>query len=129
MAFSKLVFSKHNIFSRIRGSDNYFIVNLLARNADILTPEKADEIVNKDYTDISEYREKGYLVEEDEEGRLYRSRYLDFLDSRDNSEVPWLTHGSMHYYQLTDKGRAEPPHEAWSNWRQLWLLEGYPELE
>ena len=47
----------------------------------------------------------------------------------DKSEVPWLTQGSMRYYRLTDKGRAEPPHEAWFNWRQLWLLEGYPELE
>ena len=47
----------------------------------------------------------------------------------DESEVPWLTEGSMRYYRLTDKGRADPPHEAWFNWRQLWLLEGYPELE
>ena len=50
-------------------------------------------------------------------------------ESMDLSEVPWLTEGTMRYYRLTDKGGAEPPHEAWMNWRQLWLLEGYPELE
>ncbi len=47
----------------------------------------------------------------------------------EKSEVPWLSEGVMRYYRLTDKGRAEPLHEAWMNWRQLWLLEGYPELE
>jgi hypothetical protein len=50
-------------------------------------------------------------------------------ESIEKSEVPWLSEGVMRYYRLTDKGRAEPPHEAWFNWRQLWLLEGYPELE
>ena len=50
-------------------------------------------------------------------------------ESIEESEVPWLSEGVMRYYRLTDKGRTEPPHEAWFNWRQLWLLGGYPELE
>ena len=50
-------------------------------------------------------------------------------ESIEKSEVPWLSEGVMRYYQLTDKGRAEPLHPAWFNWRQLWLLEGYPALE
>ena len=50
-------------------------------------------------------------------------------ESIEESEVPWLTEGIMRYYRLTDKGRAEPPHPAWLNWRELWLIEGYPELE
>jgi len=49
-------------------------------------------------------------------------------ESIEKSEVPWLTEGVMRYYRLTAKGGAAPPHEAWSNWRRLWLLEGYPEL-
>ena len=49
--------------------------------------------------------------------------------SMEESEVPWLTEGSIRYYRLTDSGRAEPPHAAWFNWRAVWLLEGYPELE
>lgn len=82
-----MYFSKHNIFSKIRDSQNYFIINLLSRNADILTPEKAHEVESGKYTDIEEYREKGYLIEEQEEKRLYRQRYLDFLDARESSEV------------------------------------------
>jgi len=82
-----MYFSKHNIFSKIRDSQNYFIINPLSRNADILTPEKAHEIESGKYTNIEEYREKGYLIDEQEEKRLYRQRYLDFLDARESSEV------------------------------------------
>ena len=89
-----LVFSHHNIFGKMRDSENWFILNPLSKNADILTPEKAREIADKNYTDIEEYAAKGYLVEPDEEERLYRNAYLDFLDERDSNEaqiffVPW----------------------------------------
>jgi len=49
-------------------------------------------------------------------------------ESMDESEAPWLSEGVIRYYRLTDKGRAEPAHEAWVNWRQVWQEEGYPEL-
>lgn len=49
-------------------------------------------------------------------------------ESIEESEVPWLSEGVVRYYQLTDKGRVEPPHDAWVNWRALWLVEGYPEV-
>ena len=50
-------------------------------------------------------------------------------ESMDLSEVPWLTEGTMRYYRLTDKGRAEPLEEAWFNWRSVWQEKGYPALE
>jgi len=87
-------YSKYNIFSKIRDSENYFILNLLTGNADILTPGDADKIEEirrgepdqeKDF--IFELTEKGYLIEETEEIKLYRSRYLDFIDSRDRDEI------------------------------------------
>ena len=89
-------FSKHNIFSKIVDSNNYFIVNPLSGNADILTAEKAEEIKNGKFSDTDEYVEKGYLVEEDQEKKVFNSAYLDFLDNRDDSEiqiffVPWYT--------------------------------------
>ncbi len=87
-------YSKYNILSRIRDSENYFIVNLLSGNADIISPSEADRIesIRKgDYkTDDSfaeELAEKGYLLEESEENRLYREKYLDYLDSRDEDEI------------------------------------------
>ncbi len=56
-----LQFSQHNIFSRIAGSDDYYLVNLLSGNADILSKEKAEEILEHRYTDVDEYVSKGYL--------------------------------------------------------------------
>ena len=44
----------------------------------------------------------------------------------EESEVPHLSEGVVRYYRLTDEGRAEPAHEAWTNWRKVWLTEGYP---
>lgn len=87
-------FSKYNIFSRIRNSENYFLVNILTGSADILSKEKASEIISGSYTDVEEYIEKGYLIEEVKEKELYNSRYLDFIDEREKDEiqiffVPW----------------------------------------
>jgi uncharacterized protein len=89
-----MTLSKHNIFSRIADSDEYFIVNLLSGNADILTAEQAQEVLDGRITNTSEFVEKGYLCDEAEETRLFRKRYADFIDGRDKDEVqiffvPW----------------------------------------
>lgn len=87
-------YSKYNIFSKIRDSENFFIINLLSGNADILSIADAEkmellrkgEIVNdKDFT--LELLEKGYMAEETDESKLYRKRYFDFIDSRDKDEI------------------------------------------
>jgi len=86
-------YSKFNIFSRIRDSENYFIINLLTGNADILSVDdarKVEMIKSGKKTDddfMSELIEKGYLIDETEETRIYRERYLDFIDSRDRDEI------------------------------------------
>jgi len=88
-----MIFSRHNIFSQITGSDNYFIVNLLNGSADILSPEEGRYIL-----DIKEGRpvpkkfhtqlvQQGYLVDEKEEEQLFRSKYLDFIDHCSGDEV------------------------------------------
>jgi uncharacterized protein len=87
-------YSRYNIFSKIRNSENYFIVNLLSGNADILNSDEAKNIeaikngssVQSDEL-ASELTEKGYLMNETEEASLFRSRYLDFIDSRDKDEI------------------------------------------
>lgn len=89
-----MYFSKYNIFGKLKGSDNYFLLNPLTNNADILTPQKAGEIFEGSYSDTDEYIQKGYLIDEKEEQRLYKLKYLDFIEERDNSEVqiffvPW----------------------------------------
>jgi uncharacterized protein len=87
-------YSKYNIFSKIRDSENYFIINLLSGNADIVSIADAEklELIRKgekipDHEFTRELTEKGYLIEEAEESRLYRNRYLDFIDSRDKDEI------------------------------------------
>jgi uncharacterized protein len=89
----EMIYSKHNIFSRITGSDNFFIVNLLSGNADILNPAEGkmlhDFLGGKELpTELHQrMKELGYLVDEKEEERLYRSMYLDFIDTRDGDEL------------------------------------------
>ena len=89
-----MIFSKHNIFSKIKDSENFFIVNLLTGNADIVNPNDAEKInaINNskpvaDDRFMAELVEKGYLVDENEEARLYRNKYLDFVDSRNDDEI------------------------------------------
>mgnify|MGYP001791550841 CR=1 FL=1 len=89
-----MIYSRYNIFSKIRDSENYFIMNLLTGSADILSPDDAEKVfeVQKDYNGyyddfVRELAGKGYLMDSDEETRLYRKKYLDFIDSRDNDEI------------------------------------------
>lgn len=87
-------YSRYNIFSRVRDSENYFILNLLSGNADILGTEDAAKLEliktgnSESYSDFAaELTEKGYLMDETEESALYRKKYLDFIDSRDKDEI------------------------------------------
>lgn len=83
------MYSKHNIFSKIRNSDNYFIINLLSKNADILKPALAESYREGALNDaeLQAFREKGYVVEEEAEAALFKREYLDFIEARDTSEV------------------------------------------
>ncbi len=81
------IFSRHNVFSRLRNSESGFIVNLLSRNADILEPERVRQIAAGRYGDEEELAVKGYLVDPEEELGRYRRAYLDFLAARERSEV------------------------------------------
>ena len=88
-----MIYSKHNIFSKIKDSENYFIVNLLSGNADILNSDEGKMLQNfHDGNDLpiellENLTEKAYFVDKIEEEKLYRSKYLDFIDSRDDDEI------------------------------------------
>ena len=101
-----MYFSKYNIFSKIRNSEDYYLVNLLSGNADILRNDKAQEIISGQYTDIQEYIDKGYLIDEKEEKKIYMNKYLEFIENRDKDEiqiffVPWYAcnFGCSYCYQ------------------------------
>lgn len=87
-------FSRYNIFSGIRDSENSFILNLLTGNADILSPDEAEKMhylrqgnpISDDLF-LQEATEKGYLISPEAETRMYNARYLDFLDAREKDEI------------------------------------------
>jgi uncharacterized protein len=88
-----MIKSKHNIVSKVLDSDQYFAVNLLSGNADFLSEAEAEALVsaeeekNVDSGLQQDMKEKGYLISPDDEKKLYRNRYFDFVDQRDDEEV------------------------------------------
>lgn len=89
-------YSEHNIFSKIADSDHYYLVNPLSGQADILEPEEAANYKEKNLNNAEEFINKGYLVDPAKEQKLYRKKYLSFIDDRDNDEVqlfftPWYS--------------------------------------
>jgi uncharacterized protein len=87
-------YSKYNIFSKIKDSESYFIINLLSGNADIIGIDDAKKIealrnleLLTDSPFHKELIEKGYLSDEQNEKKLYNEKYLDFIDSRDKDEI------------------------------------------
>lgn len=81
-----MILSKHNIFSRIHGTNEYFIVNLLSGNADILDEATAKAMQANDFFN-SDFVEKGYVVDEEDEKKRYSQAYNRFIQERDQDEV------------------------------------------
>lgn len=88
-----MIKSKHNIVSTVAGSENFFVVNLLSGNADLLTKEEADRLTGEGLEQTEnpkldqELAGNGYLTTSDNEKKLFRNRYFDFIDQRDEEEV------------------------------------------
>lgn len=88
-----MIKSKHNIVSKVLDTDQYFSVNLLSGNADLLTQEEGAALL--DYKDgsnidpeiLQNLSDKGYLVTAESENKKYRNSYFDFVDQRDDEEV------------------------------------------
>jgi len=84
--------SNSNIVSQIDHSDNYFIVNLLTGNADIMTEEEFTALTKIEPR--QEFISKGYITTAEIERQLTITQYLNFIDSRATDEiqiffVPW----------------------------------------
>jgi uncharacterized protein len=80
-------YSKYNMFSKMRGSGNHFLLNLLSGNTDILAPQEAAAYEERRIADPAPYIEKGYIVEEAAEEAAFRKAYLEFLDRRETDEI------------------------------------------
>ncbi len=79
--------SKHNIIGKLADSENWYIVNPLSRNADIITSETADTLTNGSYTNADELLEKGYIVDAAAEDKTFKAEYLSFIDNRETDEI------------------------------------------
>lgn len=79
--------SRFNIISAIKDSDKYFVVNLLSQNADILSKEEWKLLNSEDGLMRQEFIEAGYVVDLVEEEKMYKKKYLDFIDTRSTDEV------------------------------------------
>ncbi len=79
--------SKYTIFSKLKDSTNWFIINLLTGEADILDESTGESIQNGDFPDPQPYIEKGYIMDPREEEKLFKSRYLDFKEQQEKSET------------------------------------------
>ncbi|MBN1115830.1 MAG: radical SAM protein [Bacteroidales bacterium] len=79
--------SKHNIISRIADSDKYFIINPLYKEADILNRKEYDKLYHPEAIQNQDLINRGYISDPVEENRLYKQKYLEFLDARDTDEV------------------------------------------
>jgi len=92
-------YSKHNIVAPVTDSDQWYIVNVLSGNADLIDSsvgENAQAGILPKGEDLAAWTEKGYVVDPAEELSRYRLAYLDFLDTRDADEVqvffvPWYS--------------------------------------
>ncbi len=62
-------------------------MNLLTENADIISAGEAEMLLTGNVPYDKEYLSKGYISDVSDEEKLFRSRYLDFVDDRDNDEV------------------------------------------
>lgn len=86
-------YSSQNIFSKVKESENHFIVNLLTGNADILDPAEAEKLElirnggEADTEFMAEMIQKGYLTDSATESRLFRAKYYNAVDERDQDEV------------------------------------------
>lgn len=79
--------SRFNIVSRLNNSSDYFVVNLLSGEADMLNPEEAS-FLERDFEKApSEFFEKGYLIDPAQEMLQYRLKYIDFIEKRGQEEV------------------------------------------
>ncbi len=79
--------SKYTIFSKLKDSNNWFILNLLTGEADILDNDTAVSLKEGTLSDTEVFFEKGYFMDPEKESSLYKAKYLDFKEQQESSET------------------------------------------
>jgi uncharacterized protein len=79
--------SKHNIISKIADADDFFIINLLSQQADIVSKTESGSLSQFNGNVSEDIIVKGYVVNPEVEEKLFRRKYLEFIDNRDTDEI------------------------------------------
>ena len=100
--------SKYTLISQMRDSQNWFIMNPLTKEADILEPAIAKAYLDGTLEDEQPFIDKGYLIDAEAEEKLYKEAYLNFIDNRDADEiqiffVPWYSCNFNCFYCYQDE--------------------------
>ncbi|MDD2798148.1 MAG: radical SAM protein [Bacteroidales bacterium] len=78
--------SNHNIITPIKNSEDFFIVNPLSGNADIMTNNER-KLLLQGIDVTGEFAQQGYLTDETKEKRAFKLAYLDFTEKRESDET------------------------------------------
>lgn len=83
----QIIRSKHGIAAPIRNSNNYYILNPLSGNADIISADEYKAYEQDEPQEQSPFFERGYWTNASEEQRAFKAAYLQSVDDRDSDEV------------------------------------------
>ncbi|MEK7706185.1 MAG: radical SAM protein [Myxococcota bacterium] len=78
--------SRHNILTRLHDRDEHLVVNLLSGHADLLSETEAAGL-GGGASASPELVGHGYVVDAEQETKVYRQRYLEALAARERDEV------------------------------------------
>ena len=79
--------SKHNLLTRVTGSDQWLLANLLSAEADLLDAETGEKLSRGELTDEAALRAKGYWVDPAEEEARYQAAWKKFRGTLETDEV------------------------------------------
>ncbi len=80
-------FSSYNILSKLRDRKDFYIVNLLSGNADIVDEATFVRLKNPDLHSDKEFVEKGFIIGKEEEQQLFEEKYKEFIEARNDDEI------------------------------------------
>jgi uncharacterized protein len=79
--------SDHNLIVPIPGRSQHLIANPLFGTADLLDEQEAAEYENGEFQNPDKWKERGYLVDPEEEMAAYRNAYLSFIEEQAQDEI------------------------------------------
>lgn len=71
---------------KVKDSEEFFIVNPLHKSADFISAEEL-AMLEKEQDNNEEFADRGYLVDDENEKRIFKFEYLNFIENRESDET------------------------------------------